>query len=381
MSNIPDLQNVPELSFIDNLTLAQVREQIIQDYATKYRELTGEDAALSDADPIRLVLLTFAQQFYQGLQYVDWAGKKNLLKYSYGEALDNLAANKGIKRNPASYATATLQFSLQNARTSATSIPAGTRVSTNTGVYFMTSSYVEIPAGQLTATVQGVALEAGTTANDIPAGTIVQIVDPVPYIYTVTNTTPSVGGADVENDESLTERIFLYPSSYSTAGAEAAYIYWAKTYRSDVSDVMAYSPAAGKVTVLFLLDGGIPSSSDVAGMTEHLNAKNIRPLTDQLTVQAPTVVTYNLALAYYIDAADSAQATAIQAKVAAAIADYKTWQQAIGRDINPSQLIRRIMEAGAKRVEVTAPVYTPVNTTSVAVAGTETISYGGLEEG
>jgi phage-related baseplate assembly protein len=179
----------------------------------------------------------------------------------------------------------------------------------------------------------------------------------------------------------LTERIFLYPSSYSTAGAEAAYIYWAKTYRSDVSDVMAYSPAAGKVTVLFLLDGGIPNSSDVAGMTEHLSAKNIRPLTDQLTVQAPTVVTYNLALAYYIDAADSAQATAIQAKVAAAIADYKTWQQAIGRDINPSQLIRRIMEAGAKRVEVTSPVYTPVNTTSVAVAGTETISYGGLEEG
>ena len=52
MSNIPDLQNVPELSFIDNLTLAQVREQILQDYATKYRELTGEDAVLSDADPV-----------------------------------------------------------------------------------------------------------------------------------------------------------------------------------------------------------------------------------------------------------------------------------------------------------------------------------------
>ena len=213
MSNISELQNVPELSFIDNLTLAQVREQIVQDYATKYRELTGEDAMLSDADPIRLVLLTFAQQFYQGLQYVDWAGKKNLLKYSYGEALDNLAANKGIKRNPASYATTTLQFSLQNARGSATGIPAGTRVSTNAGVYFMTNSYVEIPAGQLTTTVQGTALEAGVVANDIPTGTIEQIVDPVPYIYAVVNTTPSVGGADVENDESLTERVYLYPSS------------------------------------------------------------------------------------------------------------------------------------------------------------------------
>ena len=173
----------------------------------------------------------------------------------------------------------------------------------------------------------------------------------------------------------------MYPSSYSTAGAEAAYIYWAKTYRSDVSDVMAYSPAAGKVTVLFLLDGGLPSTSDVAGMTQHLSAKTIRPLTDQLTVQAPSIVTYNLALTYYIDSADSAQATAIQARIAAAIAGYKAWQQAIGRDINPSQLIRRVMEAGAKRVEVTSPVYTPVNPTSVAVSGTETVSYGGLEEG
>ena len=381
MSTIPELQNVPEVSFIDNLTLERVREQILQDYGAKYRELTGEEAVLSDADPIRLVLLAFAQQFYQGLQYVDWAGKKNFLKYSYGEALDNLAANKGIKRNPASYATTTLQFSLQNARASATGIPAGTRVSNQTGVYFMTSSYVEIPAGEISTTVLGVALEAGETFNGILAGTITQIVDPVPYIYAVTNTTVSAGGADVEDDAGLTERIYLYPSSYSTAGAEAAYIYWAKTYRPDVSDVMAYSPAAGEVTVLFLLDSGLPGDSDVSAMAAHLSAKTIRPLTDKLTVQAPTISKYNLELTYYIDAMDTAQATAIQAKVAAAIADYKTWQQAIGRDINPSQLIRRIMDAGVKRVEVVQPAYTPVDPTTVAVIGTETVSYGGLEEG
>lgn len=382
MSNIPDLQNVPEVSFIDGLTLAQVREQILQDYTDKYRELTGQDAVLSDADPVRLVLLAFAQQFYQGLQYVDWAGKKNLLKYAYGEALDNLAANKGIKRNPASYATTTLQFSLQNARASATSIPAGTRVSNTVGVYFMTSSYVEIPAGELTVDVQGVALEAGQVANGIPVGTVIQIVDPVPYVYAVTNITVSAGGADVENDASLTERIYLYPASYSTAGAEAAYIYHAKTYRADITDVMAYSPAAGEVSVLFMLDNesGLPGPTDVAGMTEHLSAKTIRPLTDKLTVQAPSIIPYNLELAYYIDSSDYAQATTIQANVAKAIAGFKTWQRVIGRDINPSELIRRIMDAGAKRVEVVQPVYTQVSPTSVAVAGTETISYGGLEE-
>ena len=144
---------------------------------------------------------------------------------------------------------------------------------------------------------------------------------------------------------------------------------------------MAYSPAAGEVTVLFLLESGIPADSDVTGMAEHLSAKTIRPLTDKLTVQAPTIVTYNLELAYYIDRADSAQASTIQTKVAAAIADYKIWQQAIGRDINPSQLIRRVMDAGAKRVEVLQPAYTPVDPTTVAVIGTETVSYGGLEEG
>lgn len=381
MSNIPDLQSVPEVSFIDGLTLAQVREQILQDYAAKYRELTGEDVDLSDADPIRLVLLAFAQQFYQGLQYVDWAGKKNLLKYSYGEALDNLAANKGIQRNPASYATTTLEFSLQNTRTSATSIPAGTRVSNAVGVYFMTSSYVEIPAGELTASVQGVALEAGQAANGVPAGTVVQIIDPVPYVYTVTNTTASVGGSDVEDDASLTERIYLHPSGYSTAGAEAAYIYRAKTYRADITDVKAHSPAAGEVTVLFMLESGLPGDTDVVGMTEHLSAKTVRPLTDKLTVQAPNIVGYNLQLSYFIDSTNFAQATTIQANVAKAIAEYKTWQRVIGRDINPSELIRRVMDAGAKRVEVAQPVYTQVGPTSVAVAGTETVSYGGLEEG
>ena len=194
MSNITELQNVPEVSFIDSLTLEQVREDIIRDYSEKYQELTGDGAELSDADPTRLVLLTFAQQFYQGLQYVDWAGKKNLLKYAYGEALDNLAANKGLGRNAASYATTVLEFSLQNVRASATGIPAGTRVCTMGGIYFMTANYTEIPAGALTVTVQGIALDAGEASNGLPVGSVNQIVDTTPYIYEVRNTTASTGG-------------------------------------------------------------------------------------------------------------------------------------------------------------------------------------------
>ena len=99
------------------------------------------------------------------------------------------------------------------------------------------------------------------------------------------------------------------------------------------------------------------------------------------SVSAPTVKTYNLELTYYIGRSNKAQATAIQSRVTEAIAAYNRWQTTeIGRDINPSELIRRIREAGAKRPIITSPVYTAVGDTEVAQVGTVNVSYGGLED-
>ena len=104
-------------------------------------------------------------------------------------------------------------------------------------------------------------------------------------------------------------------------------------------------------------------------------------MTDLVQVSAPEEVKYTINLTYYINRSDSAQAVTIQQEVAAAVEQYKTWQRAIGRDINPSQLIRMVMDAGAKRVSVTAPTYTTVAATKVsALQGEATITYGGLED-
>ena len=63
-----------------------------------------------------------------------------------------------------------------------------------------------------------------------------------------------------------------------------------------------------------------------------------------------------------------------------AVADYIEWQtRTIGRDINPSELMKRIVAAGAKRAEITSPVFTTVPDTSVARIGTQTATYGGVE--
>ena len=104
-------------------------------------------------------------------------------------------------------------------------------------------------------------------------------------------------------------------------------------------------------------------------------------MTDLLTVASPTETEYTISLTYYINRSDSNRAVSIQAEVLAAVDAYTKWQRAIGRDINPSKLVERIMAAGAKRVDLTAPVYTVVGKKSVAaLAGDPAVHYGGLED-
>ena len=104
-------------------------------------------------------------------------------------------------------------------------------------------------------------------------------------------------------------------------------------------------------------------------------------MTDFVTVSAPRVRTYDLELTYYIGRSDKAQATAIQGRVAEAVAAYNRWQTTeIGRDINPSKLGEMVMAAGAKRVEMAAPVHQIVGAKSVAVLNGQAVHYGGLED-
>ena len=86
-------------------------------------------------------------------------------------------------------------------------------------------------------------------------------------------------------------------------------------------------------------------------------------------------------MTYWIDRKDVAMANVIQNQVNQAIAEYKVWQQSkLGRDINPSELIYRVMQAGAKRVQVTSPLFTMLEGTSIAHLKSESIVFGGVED-
>lgn len=377
------IKSLPDISFIDNKDIDQVRQEMVADYESFISEATGQTVTLERSSVHRMELYAAAAQIYQAMQYIDRQGKQSILKYSYSDFLENLAIFKGVTRNPATPATTTLRFTLSAVRDTATGIPQGTRVSTAGATYFATDVYAEIPAGSTAVDVPATCTVAGTDGNGFAAGELATIVDPIPYVASVTNTTATEGGAEIESDDDLAERVFLAPGAYSTAGPEDGYLYHAKAYSAAIGDVVATSnQAAGTVDIVFIMaDGSTPGEEMIEGLEGYLQGKTIRPMTDLVRVAAPQEVTYTINLTYYINRSDSAKAVTIQAAVAQAVADYQTWQRAIGRDINPSQLVRMVMDAGAKRVTVTAPTYTAVDATKVsALQGDAVISYGGLED-
>lgn len=375
------IDNLPDISFIDGLTLEDLQSQMLSDFMEKYQEVTGKKIQLSKSDPNRIIMLSCAQIIYQGLQNIDKAGKMNFLKYAYDDYLENMGALKKVTRNPAKFAQVPVKFTLSGKREAATSIPQGTRVTAAYEVYFATIEYAEIPAGETEITVMTECTEAGTIGNDFAAGELTTLVDPIGFISKVSNTEKSTGGTEVESDQNMAERIYLAPSSFSTAGPDDAYEYWVKDSNPNIGDVKITSPVPGVVDIRFVMtDGTVPDDTTIAAVTAAVNQRGKRPLTDQVQVKKPEIEEYSIDVTYYINTSDSNAATAIQAQVESAVEKYKLWQASkVGRDINPDELIANINDAGAKRAVVRAPVFRVIGETAKAQCTGVNVIYGGLE--
>ena len=375
-------ENFPDISFIDNSTIDEVLTQMINDYQEKHKEITGKDVSLAQADPFRLIMYACAIQIYQAMQYADYSGKMSFLKYAHGEYLDNLAALRGVERITSTPATTTLQFSIDNAIESVVAIPAGTRVTNGNEVYFATDEYVEIAAGELSVTVPATCTISGLEGNGFAPGELNVLVNTLPYITAVTNTVATAGGSDIEDDESLKDRIFTAPNTYTTTGTEAAYEYHVKSVDASISDVRVQSTSPGTVDIYFVCDGGsIPDDSLVDKVEEYLMDKNIRPLTDNVIVRAPATMEYDVEFTYYISSSNKSAVSIIQADVETAVSLYNLWQvEKLGRDIDPGELNARVREAGAKRLVITSPAFSVLGKDTIAKLGNVKVVYGGLED-
>lgn len=373
------LYDLPEINYVP-VNPEEIKNSII----TVYEAISGKK--LFPGDPVRLFLLTQADIIIHQRVLLNDAARMNLLRYARGAYLDHLGALVETPRLPAGTAVSTVRFTLSAPRPDAILIPAGVRVTPGNNLFFVTGAVAEIPAGDLSVDILCTCEQPGIAGNGFLPGQINVLVDPQPFVSSVSNITESAGGTDNEADDPYRERIHTSPERFSVAGPTGAYEYWARTANPGISDVKVYSPAATEVEVLVLMSGGeLPTQDILEAVGAVVNDRTIRPLTDQVTVAAPTVVNYEIELEYWIDAEYASDAVSIQAEVNQAIQTYVLWQKMrIGRNINPSELTRLLMNAGARRVEITSPAYEVLDDTQIAIIanpGTDiSVTYGGIED-
>lgn len=376
----------PDIEFLETDT-----ETIISSMIALYEEMqraAGRDNyKVRPGSPERVFISWMAAIIVQQRTLINETAKMNVPRYAAKseneEYLDSLAEIfKDTQRLPASPASATFRFYISEPQQQSTIIPAGTRISFDGVIIFATSEVLEIRAGETSGEVEAVCTQPGTVGNGLVAGQVKEVVDLFDHYQKAENITTTSGGAEKEDNESYYERMRDSMESFSTAGPINGYIYWTKTVSPAVLDVAVTSPEACYVDVRVILrDGQEATEAVLKEIEEALNASDIRPLTDIVTVSAPETVDFSVDATFWIAQPNRESAAAIEREVRAAVDNFIIWQTSkMGRDINPSYLTKLMMDAGAKRVEVRQPTFQSVADIAVGRLKSKSVLNGGLED-
>lgn len=364
-----------------------------------YQDTTGED--LAPADPRRLFLDTIILLLVQCRALIDFAGKQNLIRYVTDLFIDALAELLGATRNTATPSTTTIRFVITVG--TVVTIPAGKRVTNGAFIWSVLADTTNTSTLTDHVDVLCECTTAGAASNGYAAGQIATMVDSIVGVTSASNTTPSSDGTDVELLEAFRTRLRSIPEARAVAGPRRAYEALALAASSAVADAVALGPddaaamdgappPTGSIYVLVTegardqagtLTSTIPDPSGalITAVNAALSAEDVRPLGDQLTVKAPEFVDFDTTATWYIAASRSEFVAEIQDAVADALDAYLLWQQSsIGRDVNPSEFIARLVNAGAKRVAVADPAFASLKRDQCARSLYVTLNYGGIED-
>lgn len=196
------------------------------------------------------------------------------------------------------------------------------------------------------------AFAQGTDLDQLGANVNVQRLLLTPADPDTIPPTPAV----YESDADFRTRIQLSFEGYTTAGSEGSYVYHGLSADGDVRDVSAVTPEPGKVDIYVLSRTGDGEASNelIDTVDAALNAEDVRPMTDQVTVQSAIIVPYTITaeLTLY-PGPDSAVVLAAAQEAAQAYADD---MHRIGFDVTLSGIYRALHQPGVQNVSLTAPV-------------------------
>jgi phage-related baseplate assembly protein len=310
---------------------------------------------LFPAQPERLLVSALAYRLALHATQVQLAAELNLVNYSSGFVLEGLGVHHGVTRLPAAPARVTLRLSRTVASATATLLPVGTGAVGPDGSVWQTLVEVFVPEAIGGAVdVVAEALDPGPQLNGFAPGQIAQMNAPLAGIA-VANVTASAGGAAVESDDALRERIRTAPASFSVAGSVEAYEWQARSVSPAIIAARAHSPRPGDIDVYVLTQDGLPSAELLAQVLAHLSDRRVRPMGDLVRVLAPVrhafTVSAGLILTRDADAADSL------ARARSAVLDHcQALRAGLGADIVPNQFRRALMQSGVHDVTLEAPL-------------------------
>ncbi len=315
-----------------------------------WKSLTGYYPRPSSPDDNILDLALYVETIL--VDHINKKYRAGFISHAEGEELDLIGRDIfGVERLGPVPARTILRFYLSRQ----TTIPKGTRVATkDMKVVFETE---ETATGTTQVYVVAMATEPGLKGNGYLPGEVSILLDTISGVDRVENTTLTTGGADEESDEHYRDRLRKSLERFSNAGSRGAYVFHAKSAHPRVGDVSVFSPSPGVVKVVFLLDDGtVPNQTYIDIVSSYLNAEKVRPLTDQVQVLAPTVVSANVSARLYIS--DMTLQSFILEKATESLNSYLDQvQKTVGKDLILSKIadvlhVHRVVE----KVEIIDPL-------------------------
>ncbi|EIU0417526.1 baseplate J/gp47 family protein [Escherichia coli] len=165
--------------------------------------------------------------------------------------------------------------------------------------------------------------------------------------------------AVMEEDEAFRERIQLSWSQLNTAGARNAYRFHARSADEDVLDADAYGPEehgrAGEVDVYVLSreGNGTASKALLDAVSARLNADEIRPLTDFVTVKSAIINDYSVTAELEIP--DGPDAGEVLENAKNTLLSYTRLANRINGMVPLSAIYAALQQTGVARVILSSP--------------------------
>ena len=184
-------------------------------------------------------------------------------------------------------------------------------------------------------------------------------------LFGVTRKTLSAGNPNAlppilptyETDTALRYRTQLALEGLSTAGPIGAYQFHALSV-DGVKDVGIQGPPDTDpgdvlVTILSATGSGTASGPLIAAVAAALNAEDVRPLTDQVTVQSAAIVNYEVIATLHIPTGPDP--SAVQTAALASVQAFVESRHRVGADVRLSGLYAALHVGGVERVTLTSP--------------------------